>query len=447
MTFRIATTFARLRQPTMIKPGRLLTTSILAILALCSLSSRPAIPTGLTLNRTSERSMSPKLKILATVIFSGASADSEKLAGAVGANTAAGAEEYQAAIFAALVYDETARRAVLLSRQAVERYPDNTDLLASAAIALYLDGKVNESKGLLSLAKANRQDSGLLRAAQALHLDGEEHPYAPFAQAFALAPQSPFIWFTLTRLQLLRGDKGAAVKEYERWFMAHPDHALVALWKGDLETVKELAVNAYTQAIKSNPRLATAYRQRGKLHLQARKYSQALADFDHYEKLSTGDFKLWGNRAECHANLGQTDMAIKDLDRALVPIEQSESHFDANNNKKQAAKYHAYLVRYKVARAELYQKKGLYARAIADARQILATEPLEAGALNIVQEASMRQKDYPAAIDALTRLISIDVDVSEWYQYRSAAYRKYGKPKEAQADAITAEKIDRTGLP
>ena len=84
------------------------------------------------------------------------------------------------------------------------------------------------------------------------------------------------------------------------------------------------AISYYSQAIKSNPKMAKAYNNRGIAYLLKKDFDKALADFNKAIKLDPKDGKAYNNRAIIYAYQGENLKAHQDLDKAKslgVPLD------------------------------------------------------------------------------------------------------------------------------
>ena len=88
----------------------------------------------------------------------------------------------------------------------------------------------------------------------------------------------------------------------------------------------EKAIEAYTQAIEISPKYATALNARGTLYLNARRNTEALADFNAAIELNPN----WGapryNIGLIYAGLGQTEKAMQAYDDALRVSQIGRAH-------------------------------------------------------------------------------------------------------------------------
>lgn len=77
------------------------------------------------------------------------------------------------------------------------------------------------------------------------------------------------------------------------------------------------AMEAFTNAIELDPKLARAYVARGVAYANLGNNQQAIKDFDRAIELDPKDEKAYNNRGVAYANLGDYQQAIRDLDRAI----------------------------------------------------------------------------------------------------------------------------------
>jgi tetratricopeptide (TPR) repeat protein len=76
------------------------------------------------------------------------------------------------------------------------------------------------------------------------------------------------------------------------------------------------AIDNYSKAINSNPKLAKAYNNRGIAYIWKKQYDLAIADFSKAIEFDPQNGKAYNNRAIVYAYQGETDKARQDLQKA-----------------------------------------------------------------------------------------------------------------------------------
>lgn len=98
----------------------------------------------------------------------------------------------------------------------------------------------------------------------------------------------------------------------------------------------EHALADYEEALKLDPRNATAIRLRGFVYLSSKDYKRASADFDKALELAPNSFEAYAGRAMVRANLGDEKGAGADLKRAKLLNSDSEVVANAERSVKAA---------------------------------------------------------------------------------------------------------------
>ena len=101
---------------------------------------------------------------------------------------------------------------------------------------------------------------------------------------------------------------------------AGPKSASEAVALGDSLREKgdsAVAIDAYTKAIKLDPKCANAYCNRGGIYLAEGDFDKALADLDRAIQLDPNDDIAHTNRGYLHVRKGEIDKAIADCTEAI----------------------------------------------------------------------------------------------------------------------------------
>lgn len=93
----------------------------------------------------------------------------------------------------------------------------------------------------------------------------------------------------------------------------HLDQAIDAVRKGQVDRAQQL----FDQAIKSDPKNADAYNNKGNLLMSSRKYKQAIPEYSAAIQLQANRAPYIFNRAYAYLLTGSQREALKDLNRVL----------------------------------------------------------------------------------------------------------------------------------
>lgn len=122
----------------------------------------------------------------------------------------------------------------------------------------------------------------------------------------------------------------------------------LSIWNAYPEICKKIE-NAYSNAIKANPRMKEAYLSRAELYLNTQKYTLAIKDFDKVIELDPDYGGAFHDRGLAYSNIGKYWKAIDDFTHSI----------DAK--KKVFSQYQAY-----INRAKAYADNNQFAEAIND---------------------------------------------------------------------------------
>jgi len=339
------------------------------------------------------------------------------------------------------------------ARMAMNQYPGDPDVLAAYAFILLQKSKKQEAENLIDAAIKAAPANGFVHAVKsALRLQQDRTTDARNEenQSLKLEPKSPFVLFVLAKAHEMDGKKEASQVYYTRWMKAHPDHALAPFLRACAVYDKKNLDPSFPDlclAMKLNPHFRFAAQRRGRTHYERKRYQEAVNDWNVYEQQGGKSAGVFSRRAASHAALNQDKAAIEDYTKAIAAKREMLKNSGGVEKESLVPGFQrgSDVLAFTNARAELYLKVKDYTNALADARTVSGADPKNAGALNIMRQAAEAKKDYKSAVAALTKLIAIDPDVSEWYQMRSAMYRNLGNTKAADDDFVKAERIDERG--
>jgi len=188
--------------------------------------------------------------------------------------------------------------------------------------------------------------------------------------------------------------------------------------KGDYD----LAIAAFTEAIRLNPNYALSYRWRGYTYGEKGDYDREIADLNQAIRLDPNDATAYNNRGWAYNKKNDYDHAIADLNQAI--------RLDPND---------------KIAygnRSNAYYDKGDYDMAIADYNQLIRINPNDAIAYNNRGNAYNRKGDYDRAIADLNQAIRLDPNLANPYRHRGFAYMQKGNLTQARTDVNKALQLN-----
>ncbi len=270
----------------------------------------------------------------------------------------------------------------------------------------------------------------------------------------------------LSEVYLLSRDPHRALATSDKALQIDPQSA--PLWAARAEIHQALgnaqqAMNDVNHALTLHPRLASGYRNRARLYIDAGAWDKALADlecfgglFAHdsltsyylgaccYHLLRTGEAMFFANQAlrlanamsgipvldaaralrlrgACHNRLGQYDAAITDLDEAIHLFE------DGGGSKREIANawYHR-------GEARLVKKEA--ALALADFNQAIRLDPQRAAYYYRRGCALKRSADPDNALRDFNKAIRLDPNEPESYLSRADIFVAKGMNKKAIQD-------------
>jgi tetratricopeptide (TPR) repeat protein len=182
------------------------------------------------------------------------------------------------------------------------------------------------------------------------------------------------------------------------------------------------AIADYTQAIRIDPKFATAYSNRGSAYGMKGDYDKAIADFTKAMELNPGIMYLYSNRGVAYFEKG-------DYDKAMVDYNQ-QIRIDPN------------LAQPYSGRGNVYYKRNDLDRALADHNQAIRLDPNLALAYSnrgLVYEA---KRDHDRAMADYNQAIRLDPNLVEAYSNRGLVYQRKGDHDRAMADYNQAIRIN-----
>jgi tetratricopeptide (TPR) repeat protein len=189
------------------------------------------------------------------------------------------------------------------------------------------------------------------------------------------------------------------------------------------------AIEDLTEAVKLDPKLAVAWRDRGTARVLRGELALARVDFDTAVGLDREEPKAWAARAALHVQMGAADAAIADATEALrLDPQMTNALYD---------------------RGSAQVQKGDYRTALADFDALLAAQPLHALALASRAQVHRQLGDLKSALRDADRATQLDANFASAYIERATIHGVLGDFQRAIADCSTALLIDpehRDGL-
>jgi tetratricopeptide (TPR) repeat protein len=189
------------------------------------------------------------------------------------------------------------------------------------------------------------------------------------------------------------------------------------------------AIDDLTEAVKLDPKLAVAWRDRGTARVLRGELELARADFDTAVGLDPDEAKAWAARASLRVQLGRADDAIADATEALrLDPQMIQALYD---------------------RGSAQVQKREFRLALADFDVLLAAQPLNALALASRAQVHRHLGDLESALRDADHATQIDANFAPAYIERATIHGIRGDAPRAIADCSTALLIDpehRDGL-
>jgi tetratricopeptide (TPR) repeat protein/WD40 repeat protein len=191
--------------------------------------------------------------------------------------------------------------------------------------------------------------------------------------------------------------------------------------RGDLE----LAIAAYTEALRRDPDYAEACRARGKASRAAGDLSGAVRDFTRLIRLRPGDAEAYRERGAAHAAGRAYRRAVRDLSEAI--------RLDPGSADAYAERAGVYL------RGHL--GAGDYARALADCDEAIRLDPQHFAAHYHRGRALLQAGLAEEALKDLNRALELNFEVPACYVALAAAHRQLGKEDAARSHLSDALEV------
>jgi tetratricopeptide (TPR) repeat protein len=188
------------------------------------------------------------------------------------------------------------------------------------------------------------------------------------------------------------------------------------------QVLYDRAIADFTHAIRLDPNSAQAYRERGVAYSDKGDYERAIADLTQTIQLSPNYAAAYNNRGNTYRRKKDYDRAIADYDQAII--------IDPN------------FARAYMNRGGAYGDKGDNNRAIGDITEAIRLAPHDATAYNNRGVIYLGMKDYDRAIVDFTQAIKLDPHHPHHYSNRALGYAGKGNYTGAIADYEAALQLD-----
>jgi tetratricopeptide (TPR) repeat protein len=173
---------------------------------------------------------------------------------------------------------------------------------------------------------------------------------------------------------------------------------------------------------KPDPSLATAYFNTGFAHYEAKRYTEAVADFTRALAVTQDDEASLRYRALSYYYLTNYDGTITDMSRLIQMKPGNAENY--------------------LTRGAAYDEKGEYDRAIADCTQALRLNPNYAEAYLNRGVAYRNKEEYDRAIADYNAVLRLNPNYAEAYLNRGAAYDEKREYDRAIADYTQALRLN-----
>ena len=202
--------------------------------------------------------------------------------------------------------------------------------------------------------------------------------------------------------------------------------AELAFQYGNVQTLlgqKDMAIEAYSNAIHLNPRDARAYNNRGVDYGEKGEGDLAIKDFDKAIDLKPDYDLAYNNRGAVYRRKGEHDLAIKDCNKA---IRLKPDYAEPYSN-----------------RGAAYRNKGDYDRAIKDyGRAIKLKTKFCSSILQIAVLRTMKKENWISAIKDYGKAIALNPKLAHPYNNRGNVYLRKGNFDSAIEDYSKAIELN-----
>ena len=208
---------------------------------------------------------------------------------------------------AAALAGEDALQSCRRERNGIERHAACTAVIESPAFAA-----------------AERAEAFRIRGEAHLNAGALADAFDDLSAALSLAPSDAEAYAARARVDLMKGTLDAAVTDFSAALQHVRESAArvrLLIGRGHTLMVKGLndeAIADFDEAIRINPRSASAYNHRGLAYRKKDDAGRAIADYTAAISLNPVYALAYSNRGHVHEALGHREDAIRDFSRALL---------------------------------------------------------------------------------------------------------------------------------
>ena len=156
------------------------------------------------------------------------------------------------------------------------------------------------------------------------------------------------------------------------------------------------AIKHYSNALKLNPQIVSAYNNRGNIYIEKGHIRKAIQDYDQAINLKLDDATAYYNRGRAYHREGEHDRAIEDYSKAIELKPDFAEVYDM--------------------RGIVYYGKNDYDRAIEDYDKVIELEPNNAKAYNMRGQAWLHLRNWTNARLNLTIAKDMGVNIIEVFR-------------------------------
>jgi tetratricopeptide (TPR) repeat protein len=308
--------------------------------------------------------------------------------------------------------------------------------LYMAGAALQRDHRCGLAYAVISVCKAHSSDA---------HAEADALKAAE--QAVKLSPND----YEVNRLAQKSFEEVGRIDESEKCFQRmcsfYPNSPEVWLMMAKLKRRNgdgEAAIACFDKAIDLRPKDTSALATRARLLQDMGKHSAAKAGFEQWVKIDPGSCPAQYFLGTEFEHDGNAQKAIDCYTKGIAIANRPKPPDKFLKLKSRLGK-REYMWCW-LKRMQLLEQIGRVDEALAQVNAILAADEYCDAALDIRERILMKKGHYAEAIQDLSKLITLDNDVSDWYKTRGNAYAKLNKQKEAAEDLAKAKHIDDFGF-
>lgn len=321
------------------------------------------------------------------------------------------------------VYDS----ALLDLGKVLEAQPDNTNALISRGVLYQEQGNFLQAIADFNLVlEQNPQFSPVYcsRAEVYIELGENSKALADYNSALRVSPDYVGALYGRGKLKHQMGRRQEALSDIRRALTLEPDYTDALLFQGDIllaEKEYNQALLAYTQVL-DQYKSARAYLKRGHVYRLLQEYGEALDDLGNALRLDPTLAEAWRERGLAQSGVGQFPQAFEDLNRAirLAPMD-AESYY---------------------VRADLFNRLNQDEEALKDYQKAISIRPKDGVAYYKQGRLFLQQGNHLQALEAINQAIRVDGRQAEAYVARGEVYQALDNMPQAVADWEYAMRID-----